>query len=476
MPMYSPPVRGNQSAAQQMQTIGRGAPQQGNYGGGQASGAASTQRVPGLATALSGSQQAAPTGPQRPAATGASTAPRIPTSGGYTVPPQRQPSPAQGQNRAFANWGEPGSVYGQPPQQQPGQTWTGAPVQGYRMDTGGGMNAMMERRQGGPQMMGPATGQMSLSGAINSAPTNRGFWNDLGQGAQNAFQQWAQSTQADQETSGQSGSGAQAEPTQSRQLTPQERQAAINDGLDPNDPAVIAMFNGQQQTRDGSTGNIVQDLQNDANYNQGFGGIPTTNGNTRGTIAGAINREAQNLGYESGRAAGAFPAGMAEALNKFTKEDMMKYYDDMRDIEKLKTQGESLMDPEQQAAADAAERAQMQAGINSQRDEQLRMMMGQQGRGGMVGSGASTGLLNSALRAQALGEQNLAQDQYQRMLGRNQLGGQLISDYGRQKYGLMNDAYASPMEIASLLLQATQAGAGILDKLPMNMAELTGIG
>lgn len=470
MPMYSPPVRGNQSAAQQMQTIGRGAPQQGNYGGGQASGAASTQRVPGLATALSGSQQAAPTGPQRPAATGASTAPRIPTSGGYTVPPQRQPSPAQGQpspaqgqNRAFANWGEPGSAYGQPPQQQPGQTWTGAPVQGYMMntgggggmdammerrgvgapsDTGGGMNAMMERRQGGPQMMGPATGQMSLSGALTQHGQPRANTAATRYTARDANGNYYEVPEQ-QDDSGTSGGTAAG---------------GGGGGFDP------AKFLGVVASPDA--------VAHDANS------LPSLTATVLEPLAPSSGGAsvAKNLGREAGLAAGAFPAGMAEALNKFTKEDMMKYYDDMRDIEKLKTQGESLMDPEQQAAADAAERAQMQSGINSQRDEQLRMMMGQQGRGGMVGSGASTGLLNSALRAQALGEQNLAQDQYQRMLGRNQLGGQLISDYGRQKYGLMNDAYASPMEIASLLLQATQAGAGILDKLPMNMAELTGLG
>lgn len=139
----------------------------------------------------------------------------------------------------------------------------------------------------------------------------------------------------------------------------------------------------------------------------------------------------------------------------------MEYYDNFSDIAGEKNAGNALLDPEQQAAADAAERAQMQAGINSQRDEQLRMMMGQQGRGGMVGSGASTGLLNSALRAQALGEQNLAQDQYQRMLGRNQLGGQLISDYGRQKYGIMNDQYTSGGDIAALILGGAKEAAGV---------------
>lgn len=495
---------------QEMQQVGRQAPQQYNTGGGNGvygtprrPGGAATGRVPGLATMLSG-QTAQPTGgggPVQPAAGAATYRPVGGLAPGRTVqrPPQQGPVPGQVQNRAFANWNEPGSAYGPakttwtgPPVQATimegaGTGYTGSPIQGYVLDTGrrqaGGRlygaalppqsDAGSRAGAEGPPMMGPATGQMSLSGAINSAPTNRGFWNDLGQGVQNAFQQWTQSTQADQETSGQSGSGAQAEPAQSRQLTPEERQAAINNGLDPDDPAVIAMFNQQQQTRDGSTGDIYQDLQNDANYNQGIGGIPTPNSNTRGTLAGAIAGEVQNAGYEAGRAAGAFPAGMAEALNEYTKRGLGEYYDDWQDIQKMREQGESLMDPAQQAAADAAERAAMQAGINAQRDEQLRMLMGQRGRGGLVGSGADVGLLNSALRAQALGEQQLAQDQYQRMLGRTQLGGQLISDYGRQKYGLMSDAYASPGEIAAMLLQGAQVGADVVNKMPGSRGPLS---
>lgn len=454
MPMYSPPVRGNQSAAQQMQIIGRGAPQQGNYGGGRASGAASTQRVPGLATALSGSQQAAPTGPQRPAATGASTAPRIPTSGGYTMPPQRQPSPAQGQNRAFANWGEPGSAYGPPPPpptapQQPGQTWTGAPVQGYRLDTGGGMNAMMERRQGGPPiqqpqnetsghgashvgppMMGPATGQMSLSGAIS--------------GQNNPTHRSSMSMSPDFNPS-----------------DPVETSRWIMDNVPGWSAAAADLYDYHPERipRDLAAGNTGTEANNGhgsgwqepgrSAYDPAFSG----GRDDRGVLG--------NLGRQAGKAASAFPSGFASGLNENELKNVMEYYDNFSDIAGEKNAGNALLDPEQQAAADAAERAQMQAGINSQRDEQLRMMMGQQGRGGMVGSGASTGLLNSALRAQALGEQNLAQDQYQRMLGRNQLGGQLISDYGRQKYGIMNDQYTSGGDIAALILGGAKEAAGV---------------
>lgn len=492
MPMYSPPPRAERGAQQQMQAVGREAPQRGNYGGGTSRQRVPGQQAPGLSAALSGGQQRVPVGPyiNRP---GFSPRP--------APQPAPQPAPRQVQNRAFANWNEPGSAYGQAPVQPAGATWNAPPVRMYPVDQTGGMDAMLDRRgvgapsytgapveatvlqprpnirpipsmaaqktrSDGPRMMGPATGlmmgpatgQMSLSGAINSAPTNRGFWNDLGQGAQNAFQQWAQSTQDDssQPQATSSGSAAVDAKEEGYKLTPEERAAAMNDGLDPDDPEVIKTFSGASARQSGSKYKEPEKNWIDKIFDPAG----------RADLARGAAEEVQNFGYESGRAAGAFPAGMAEALNEYTREDMMKYYDDMRDIEKLKTQGESLMDPEQQAAADAAERAQMQAGINSQRDEQLRMLMGQRGRGGMVGSGAATGLLNSALRAQALGEQNLAQDQYQRMLGRNQLGGQLISDYGRQKYGLMNDAYASPGEIASLLLQGAQTGVNVANNLP----------
>jgi hypothetical protein len=441
--MYSPPVRGG-TGAQQMQTIGRGAPQQGNYGGGRSSGSmASMQRVPGLANALSGQQRPVPPGPQRPAGTGMTDAGRIPGYGNVTQRPVQQPTqpqPQQGQNRAFANWGEPGSAYGQPPpppapQQGAGATWTGAPVQGYRMDTSGGVNAMMDRRgmSGGgysPPMMGPATGQMSLSGALTQHGQPRANTAQTRYTARDANGNYYEVPEQ-QDDSGTAGGTAAG---------------GGGGGFDPKKYLEVLMSPETVSHNVNSISPVSATIIN-----------PENNADV-----------AQDLGYEAGRAAGAFPAGMAGALNEYTKRDLGNYYDNWQDIGGLKSAGESLMDPAQQAAADAAERAQMQAGINSQRDEALRMMMGQQGRGGMVGSGASTGLLNSALRAQALGEQSLAQDQYQRMLGRNQLGGQLISDYGRQKYGLMNDAYASPGEIAALLLQGAQTGVDVANKLPLS--------
>lgn len=478
MPMYSPPPRAERGAQQQMQAVGREAPQRGNYGGGTSRQRVPGQQAPGLSAALSGGQQRVPVGPyiNRP---GFSPRP--------APQPAPQPAPRQVQNRAFASWNEPGSAYGQAPVQPAGATWNAPPVRMYPVDQTGGMDAMLDRRgvgapsytggpvqatvlqpsytgapveatvlqprpnirpipsmaaqktrSDGPQMMGPATGQMSLAGELTQHGQPR-----------------ANTTATSYTASDESGSLDGGTPA-----------GGGGGGFDP--MKFLGLVASPEAIRGyaESAPEVLEDVFVNPARNAPEDLPSPSDG------AGV----AKKLGREAGRAAGAFPAGMAEALNEYTREDLENYYNNYEDIGGLKRAGESLLDPEQQAAADAAERAQMQAGINSQRDEQLRMLLGQRGRGGMVGSGAATGLLNSALRAQALGEQNLAQDQYQRMLGRNQLGGQLISDYGRQKYGLMNDAYASPGEIASLLLQATQAGAGILDKLPMNMAELTGLG
>lgn len=486
MPMYMT----SRAPGQQMAALGRNAPQYGNAAGssGQyspqrpqtpASGAATTKPVPGLATALGGAQ---------------------PRPQGY--------APAQTGNRSFANWNEPGSDYGggNTPA-APAGGWSGPPVQGYKMDTGDGMGAMMDRRyasqgwtgspvqatmmqgksmatgpmaqelgpaspgsaqqqqprantqatastayapqqrlqQVGPQMMGPATSQQNLSMAlgnnVNTSPiyyTARrpdGSYYDVPE---------------QQDDSGTSGGTAAGGGSSGPSYNPMTMFGIVADALNPQNVANTATNMAKTQSSQG-----------------GFGGPGKTD-----------QKMFQDLGFEAGRAAGAFPSGMARALNEYTKEDIGNYYDNFSDIDPLATQGRALMNPGQQAAADAAERAAMQSGINAQRDEQLRMMMGQRGRGGMVGSGAATGLLNSALRAQALGEQNLAQDQYQRMLGRTQLGGQLVSDYGRQKYGLMNDAYASPGEIAAMLMQGAQGAADIVSKSPFtkSLAELTGIG
>lgn len=468
---------------QEMQQVGRQAPQQYNTGGGNGvygtprrPGGAATGRVPGLATMLSG-QTAQPTGgggPVQPAAGAATYRPVGGLAPGRTVqrPPQQGPVPGQAQNRAFANWNEPGSAYGPakttwtgPPVQATimegaGTGYTGSPIQGYVLDTGrrqaGGRlygaalppqsDAGSRAGAEGPPMMGPATGQMSLSGALSGPPQRIGSGATTRYTARDASGNYYEVPEQEDD-SGTSG-GTKA--------------GGGGGGFDP------AKFSGYLLSPETMTKNVytVDDM------------IDESVEEARNTIPEQIAGEVQNAGYEAGRAAGAFPAGMAEALNEYTKRGLGEYYDDWQDIQKMREQGESLMDPAQQAAADAAERAAMQAGINAQRDEQLRMLMGQRGRGGLVGSGADVGLLNSALRAQALGEQQLAQDQYQRMLGRTQLGGQLISDYGRQKYGLMSDAYASPGEIAAMLLQGAQVGADILNKSPFtkSLAEMTGIG
>lgn len=411
MPLYTT----MRAPRQQMQAEGKGAPQQGNYAGGNgmyssrpAGGAASTKPIPGLATALGGAQ---------------------------AQPRPQQQGPQQTSNRAFANWGEPGSAYGPPPPPpaQPGYSISTGPVNRPTVQTAqtgaatqrpvAGLPMVMQGQQAGPPMMGPASGRMSLSGAMQGAGGNQPTHRYAARASDGSWYEVPEQ----QDDSGTSGGMA----------------AGSSGGFQP--------------------GKFLSTVLSPDAVSHDVSSVPGP-----GAPGGGPTDAARNLGFNAGRAAGAFPAGMARALNEYTKEDLGNYYDNYEDISGLKNAGTALMDPSQQAAADAAERAQMQAGINSQRDEQLRMMMGQQGRGGMVGSGAATGLLNSALRAQALGEQNLAQDQYQRMIGREQLGGQLISDYGRQKYGLMNDAYASPGEIASLLLQATQGGVDILNKLPLS--------
>lgn len=478
MPMYTP---GSMMRAprQQLAAEGKNAPQQGNAGGGNGqyssmplrqSGAATTRPVGGLSTALAGAQ-ASPSAAQPP------------------QPPQmhyRYPQPAQGQNRAFSAWGEPGGGAAPAPAPQGGPTLyemggggnraaPGAGIRrpGYPTSTVGdrakqAMQFGQQQGGGGPPMMGPATGRMSLSGALSGGgqPTSRGFMEDLGQGFQNAFNSWSQSSQADSGGPQATSSGSVAQDRQNSQdsLTADERQAALNDGLDPNDPSVVAMLHGgqagsAQQYRDPNSGGYNNGMSNSGNQ-QGFigGGISSMNQGGNSMLGG--------MGYDAGRTASAFPSGFAAGLNESGLDTLNQYYNNFSDIQGLKNQGNALMDPAQQAAADAAERATMQAGINTQRDDALRMLMAQKGRGGAMGTGASTGILNSALRAQALGEQNLAQDQYQRMLGRTQLGGNMISDYGRQKYGIMNDQYVSPGEVAAMLLQGAQTGVDIANKMP----------
>ena len=83
---------------------------------------------------------------------------------------------------------------------------------------------------------------------------------------------------------------------------------------------------------------------------------------------------------------------------------------------------------------------------------------------GRVGSGAQTGIYNAADRAQVEGQQKLAQDAFQRDMAAKQLGAGIYGDATRMKYGVMNDAYTSPGQMASLIIPAiAQLGGSAME-------------
>lgn len=450
------------SAQQNLAAQGAAAPQAGNYGGGTAN--QGQKKQGGLAGALGAG--AAPGVGMNWANIQAGT--KTEADAG---PANAYRGPAQGQDQAFAAWGPQGERQGggaaaqqgkdRVPFNPPAFPGTGTPPP---MNAGGpkspfaGAQSALQGVAGmmTAPMMGPNAGaQMNLSKALAPGQT-------------------ATAIQPGQGMSAQPQGGQHVTMAPQAQMSQADRDAYIHDGLNPDDPTIGQGNGGGQGGAQGqeSTGSPWGDLQQNVNNllsdwtsNGGVGGIPAPDP-SRWPGGGPSNHPLQDAGYGAGRLAGAFPAGMAQALNEYGKQDLNSYFDNFQDTQNIYNAGQGLLDPASQAAADAAERQQLQTQIASERDDSMRRLQGQAGRGGAMGTGAQTGVMNSALRAQAEGSNKLAQDQYQRMMGRTQLGGSLMSDATRQKYGIMNDAYTSPGQLAALLMQAGPQMLDILNKAP----------
>lgn len=146
-------------------------------------------------------------------------------------------------------------------------------------------------------------------------------------------------------------------------------------------------------------------------------------------------------------------AAVANQFNTATKDSMNQYYNNYDLLDKNKEAGDALLDPEQQAAADKAQRDQMLADISGERDESLRMEMARANRGGRAGSGSTQGIYDSATRQAQEGSRKLAQDQFSRMMDRTKTGAGINSDVANTIYGLQQQGFTSPKEIAAMLAE-----------------------
>ncbi len=121
--------------------------------------------------------------------------------------------------------------------------------------------------------------------------------------------------------------------------------------------------------------------------------------------------------------------------------------------DELRGNAERLYGKDARAAAEGAAREQMNSDINGQRDAQLRMMMGQQSRGGQQTSGGATGVFNSTQANLAKGNRMLTQDAYDREMKSAGAQADLLNDVNQQKKDYLDDSYTSRQKLLAFLTE-----------------------
>lgn len=106
------------------------------------------------------------------------------------------------------------------------------------------------------------------------------------------------------------------------------------------------------------------------------------------------------------------------------------------------------------AAAEQAAKDEMNLGINTQRDSQMRQLLGMQGRGGAVSQGQGNAINNSATMAQQAGERGLTQDSYERNRQATQDLLDRIERTNDRRKGMHDDIFTSNKDTLSLILGA----------------------
>lgn len=146
--------------------------------------------------------------------------------------------------------------------------------------------------------------------------------------------------------------------------------------------------------------------------------------------------------------------GAARAMNRGERGVVRDYYDQFKDLDANRRFGESMLDPDVQAAQEQAAREGMRSEIDRQRDAALRMGASQASRGGRQGGGWDQGIYGEALRNTQQGERDLVMDAFKRKLSAGQLGASTLSDRANTIYDKMAPGYTSPKDLAAMMMEA----------------------
>ena len=144
---------------------------------------------------------------------------------------------------------------------------------------------------------------------------------------------------------------------------------------------------------------------------------------------------------------------MADSVNKRVEDFDEKYmgeYDTAS--EEIRDAGSALLDPAAQAAAEAAARDSMYAGINRQRDTAVGQMLDRANRGGRTGSGSTQAAYDSAISAAQEGERGLIQDAFGRRLQATGAGANILGQGAGMDYQKIRDLYSDPQKMLELIM------------------------
>lgn len=147
-------------------------------------------------------------------------------------------------------------------------------------------------------------------------------------------------------------------------------------------------------------------------------------------------------------------SGMAERLNGATTDydnSVMGAWNQTNAA--LRDAGLDAMSPANQAAAEAAARQSLEAGVNRQRDAAVAQMLDRQNRGGRIGSNAVGEAYGTAANAISEGERGLTQDAFGRKMQALGMGANIAGQANQDLYGKQRDLYATPSDMLQLLFQ-----------------------
>lgn len=184
-----------------------------------------------------------------------------------------------------------------------------------------------------------------------------------------------------------------------------------------------------------------------------------------------INGAGQRFGKDFVDLIGGPVVGATGEINSKNKDLLNKYYNNFDQFDPQNNYGQSLLDPNVQAAQEQAANDQMRYEVDRQRNADLRRLGSSQAAGGRVGSGSVQSAFTAAEQAAQAGQRQNTMDAFNRKMAAGQLGTSVLNDRAKSIYDIMNQNYFSPQEMAGILAQVMPEMFGSLVDADVGMAQ-----